>query len=472
MADLFKTQTAGVGADGKPIYDVFEGERKLELPEFQQRGLNIDQIAVGQAPTGFTSQFGVITPESLTGTQPFPVANPAPSPIPVVPELTMTPQEQAQSDEISKLKEQNNLLLGKSAYQTEQDTRFGVDKVQANINDLTAQLQGIKNEAAAIPLNEQSRAAKGTILTSGLQANQNQLLRDNAVRALSVSTLLAASQGQLANAQAMADKAVAAKYDPIQEKIDALKTNLDLIIADPKTSVQDKARAQAQKDAQDAKAERVAREKEEATTVWNVATTAASNGSNFKATTTYPTLSVALDKISKAKTKEEALKIAVETGLVQDPDEVDTQIIQLDDGRDVVVDKNTGNIIKVIGGGSPGTGGTGGRTGGTRKVSELPKGTFTQTQLNKGAANAGVSAEDLKNFTYEGANAFINAMPSINAKVKEIQAGLDVGTKPSEIEASISGLSVPPEVKNYLGKYLKANAPKEKSGNWFTNLFK
>ena len=60
MADLFKTATGSVGPDGQAIYDVFEGDRKLELPEFQQRGLNIDQIQIGQAPTGFTSQFNPV----------------------------------------------------------------------------------------------------------------------------------------------------------------------------------------------------------------------------------------------------------------------------------------------------------------------------------------------------------------------------------------------------------------------------
>lgn len=54
---IFKAATGSTGADGKPIYDVFEGSRKLELPEFQQRGLNIDLLQVGQAPTGFQSQF-------------------------------------------------------------------------------------------------------------------------------------------------------------------------------------------------------------------------------------------------------------------------------------------------------------------------------------------------------------------------------------------------------------------------------
>src|SRR3990167_11276574 len=54
---LTRVPTGSVGPDGKPIYDVFEGGRKLELPEFQQRGLNVEQIAIGKAPEGFKSEF-------------------------------------------------------------------------------------------------------------------------------------------------------------------------------------------------------------------------------------------------------------------------------------------------------------------------------------------------------------------------------------------------------------------------------
>lgn len=58
---IYKVPTASVGPDGKPVFDVFEGTRKLELPEFQQRRLNIDQLQIGAAPTGFTTQFKPVT---------------------------------------------------------------------------------------------------------------------------------------------------------------------------------------------------------------------------------------------------------------------------------------------------------------------------------------------------------------------------------------------------------------------------
>ena len=266
-------------------------------------------------------------------------------------EYAPTPKEREQSAAIGELRDLNRQKVGKSAYQREQDTKFGVDAAQANINDLTSQLTALKNEAAAIPLQLQKQAEGKAITNSVLGAQENARLRTNAIAALGVSTLLAASQGQLANAQAMADKAVAAKYDPIQERIDALRENLDLIIQDPKTSLEEKNRAQAQKDIQDKKSEEVAKQKEESKEIWNIATDAASNSANFTPTTKYKTTAQALDAISKATSKEEALQIAVDTGFIAG-ESVETQIIQLDDGRDVVVNKNTGDIVKVIGGGS------------------------------------------------------------------------------------------------------------------------
>ena len=56
-AGFYKVPTGGVGPGGEQIFDVFEGNRKVELPEFQQSGLNMNALSVGQAPGGFQSQF-------------------------------------------------------------------------------------------------------------------------------------------------------------------------------------------------------------------------------------------------------------------------------------------------------------------------------------------------------------------------------------------------------------------------------
>lgn len=275
--------------------------------------LNPNYVGYQASPT--------MTPTSLTQQTPFPTVQPqqtAAYPVSTLqpPVLTATPQEQLASNTSSKLQDLYSSLVGKSAYQTQQNSIYGVDAAQKSIADLTAQLTGIKNEAAAIPLQLQQGAADRGVTTPQLGAQQNSRLRTNAIQALGVSTLLAASQGQLANAQALADKAVAQKYDPILERIGALQQNLQLILNDPLTSLQDKNRAQAQLAQQQQQQLLVTQQKQNATEVWDIATSAASNITNFKPAGPYTTASTALQAISTAATKEEALNIAVSTGLL------------------------------------------------------------------------------------------------------------------------------------------------------------
>lgn len=224
-----------------------------------------------------------ITPETLTATNPFPLVTPKISnPYDVkalIPPMQSTPEEQKQSAIVDESINLNKQMLGKRAFQTEQENKFGVDINQANINDLTAQLTRLKNEAAAIPLQLDKRLEKtGAILTGAYNTDQNKRIRDNAIASLGVSTLLAASQGQLANAQAMADKAVAEKYGPIQEQIDVNKANLQLIIDDPRTSLADKNRALRQQEIQDAKTQAIQDAKDRASQIQKLALEALSNG--------------------------------------------------------------------------------------------------------------------------------------------------------------------------------------------------
>jgi hypothetical protein len=290
-------------------------------------GVGVDQIQgdFGSYTVGSTPTVSPITPQSLAPASPIalsPVESTPPYPTstlePVAP-LTETPQEEKASGVTSTLGNLYNSLLGKTSYQNEQNATFGVDSAQKNINDLSAQLTGLKNEAAAIPLQLQQDASKGGITTGVLSSQQDSRLRTNAIAALGVSSLLAASQGQLANAQALADKAVAQKYGPIEQQIAALQENLKLILSDPLTSLQDKNRAQVQLNAQQAKSDAVALAKVNAKEIWDVATTAATNAKSFRPTTQYKTLATTLQAISAASTKELALKIAAETGLVKSP---------------------------------------------------------------------------------------------------------------------------------------------------------
>ena len=207
-------------------------------------------------------------------------------------------------------------LLGESAFRTEKETQQGIPELQKTQRERTSQLMAIKNEAAAIPLQLEKEAAGRGITTTMLGWQVTARLRDNAIQALSVSSLLEAVNGNLALAGDLAERAVAAKYDPIKEEIAVLTANLQLIKDDPTTTLAEKNRIQTQQDLQKKKDIYIDLIKENAQEIYKTAIAAAANGANFIPTPEYPTLTQALTAISKSRTKEESLMTATKSGLI------------------------------------------------------------------------------------------------------------------------------------------------------------
>src|SRR3990167_10571795 len=125
-----------------------------------------------------------------------------------------------QADEFTtQLQALNQQLIGQSAFTVEQEKAQKIPELQKTQTDLSAQLKGLQNEALAIPLQLQQEAAGRGITVGGLAPIQTGQLRENAIKALTISSLLESSRGNLATAQTMADRAGAQKYDPIKEEI-------------------------------------------------------------------------------------------------------------------------------------------------------------------------------------------------------------------------------------------------------------
>lgn len=244
--------------------------------------------------TGTGNTAGSVNPTTtidssvLAPATPISYQTPNPTPIPSVanletqttPPLTETPQEGQESDLSTKLQGLNDQLVGKSAYQTQANTAAGVDRYSQQQSDLSSQLTNLKDQALAIPQQLQLDATGRGITSGGLAPVQTAALRNNSIQALGISAMLDATNGLLASAQTKANQAVAAKYDPIQEQIDAATKNLQLIQNDPKTTLADKNRAQAQLDVQNARAAQLATAKQNSTDVLNAAIAAAKNGAD------------------------------------------------------------------------------------------------------------------------------------------------------------------------------------------------
>lgn len=317
---------------------------------------NIIGYASGATPADVSAISNTITSSHLTPSSQTPYTTPTPSPtypvgsldttVPTPPAAPTAAEGEANSLTAS-LKALNDSLIGKSAYQASQEAAAGIPDITKTITDLSSQLKGLQNEATAIPLQLQNEATGRGITAAGLAPISSAQLRDNATKALTVSTLLEAAKGNLSTAQANADRAVAQKYGPIQEQIDAAKANLALVLNSPEYTLEEKNRAQQQLDLQNARQAKLDHAKANTTAINTVAITAAQNSATFKPTTQYPTVSMALNAITQAASPALATQIATDTGLVA-PKKLDTQVVEVN-GRKLLVDSNTGKTIKDLG---------------------------------------------------------------------------------------------------------------------------
>lgn len=93
------------------------------------------------------------------------------------------------------------------------------------------------------------------------------------------------------------------------------------------------------------------------------------------------------------------------------------------------------------------------QSGGTTK--------FTTTQLNSGAANAGVTPDEFKGFDDNTKNIFING--DLNSSKKLLDKEIENGATQDEIASGLTDLKLPPKVHEYLTKYaaqkLEENKP-------------
>ena len=188
-----------------------------------------------------------------------------------------TPQQQKESDLNTMLQGLINQDAGRAAEQTQQETAFGVDTKTAAVNDLQSQLQTILNEHAAAQLATQ----QGQGVTTNIDRRQrDEETRLSAIKALSISSLIAAANGNLSYAQSQADRAVKTKYAPIEAQIKAATANLQLIKNDPTSTNQEKRQADQQLAIQQQMKDAVAQAKQNSSDILKIAAEAASNGAD------------------------------------------------------------------------------------------------------------------------------------------------------------------------------------------------
>ena len=217
-----------------------------------------------------------------------------------IPELQATDQETKDSSLTQQLMDLNNSLTGEQAFRTEQETRQGLPDLFKTQTELASRVTALKNEALAIPLQLQQESIGRGITAGGLQPIQTAAIRNNAIQALSASSLLEASRGNITLANDLVDRLVEQKFGPDKEKQKALTANLELVRNDPQTSLQDKNRANKQIALIKKQDAEIARQEETAKTIFSLATEIAERGADPKT----------LAKVQNATSIEEALNLA------------------------------------------------------------------------------------------------------------------------------------------------------------------
>lgn len=281
VAEKYRNVKTGVLANGDPIFSSGEGPAPKST-----------------APTPYTSASPsaptAIAADSMSNpTKPYTVPGQAPTTPPdyyskilaSVPTISSIVAEKSPA-EIAAENSQSTIrtrmmgvldkLSGKTAAQQEAEAKAGLPDLQKNLTDVTSQIVALQNEAKAIPLEIQNESEGRGRTAAGVASLEAGRLRDNAIKALGLSSIAATLQGNIALAEQTVARTVAAEFDPLQLELDYLKQfysfNRDALAdADKDQAEKINGKLQERQEALDvAKADR--------TTVINNANAAAKNG--------------------------------------------------------------------------------------------------------------------------------------------------------------------------------------------------
>ena len=198
-------------------------------------------------------------------------------------------RETALSERLQKI---NTQLSGKAADTFAAEEAAGIPQIIKTQNDLTAQLQVLKNESEAlkleaegIPIDIQQQSEGRGRTTGGVAPLTASAQRANTLKqlglasqALTVASLLEATNGNLVNAQYMAERAIQQKYGPLEAEYEAQLRNLQLVQNSPEYKLADKERAAQIEMVISLQMDAIQEQKNSALTVQKIAIEAASTG--------------------------------------------------------------------------------------------------------------------------------------------------------------------------------------------------
>lgn len=144
-------------------------------------------------------------------------------------QITQTnPAEQTADDLMQRILGTSQKLGGKTEAQLRAEETAGLPQFQTQLRDVTSQISGLQREAMAIPLQIQQESQGRGVTAGGIAPIQTGRLRENAIKSLTLSTIAETLQGNIANAQATADRAIQLEFAPIEAELNTLKTAYEM----------------------------------------------------------------------------------------------------------------------------------------------------------------------------------------------------------------------------------------------------
>lgn len=204
------------------------------------------------------SSYDTITAKSLEPQNILTPVLPKITPIPEISSLQPTidlinrqydmplPNENAIKQERTNVQDLISKLYG-SAGETSKKAQMEADPAlqikRQQVQDLSSQLNAIIAEQKTIPLQIQEMAKGQGVTAGGMAPIEVAQLRQNAIKALGISSLLFASQGNLTLALDQVDRAIKAEFEPLKSELEARRANLEMLMNDPAITREEQRRA-------------------------------------------------------------------------------------------------------------------------------------------------------------------------------------------------------------------------------------
>jgi hypothetical protein len=389
-------------------------------PEEQKNYFATQNVANPLSPTQYEATLRTpqaITPAQMEPATPVNFGTYTPPAVPTLQAIDTQIQdtnklgatEQQGQDIASQMLALTRSLTGKEAYRATQDEQAGVNKLLAQQTDLTSQYNALVNENATIPLQLQQElmTRPGVSVRGAVGVEQTARLRENAIKALTVNSLLQSTQGNLTTARATSDRAVNLKYADQEAQLEYLQKANEIIKNSPAYSMEEKARAAQQSLLLQDRATLIANQKETEKGIQNIALKLAEYGMD-------PNL------VKGAKTIDEAIMKAG-TALQDPAQKLQMEKLQLE-MRKIKAEAIKAELESKVADGNEQTYGVVTNLTDTLKSSKIGAGTKTLLGTIMGVLNA---AEDFSKFAKNGEFPGVSPVSTVlNAKIPFTNIGI------------------------------------------------